>query len=156
MVRDLRGPVAEVVLDSVSVFEGRRVAQRFREAEVELVGAGTEGDLQHIGAILRAAGARESDGRPKVFRALGLEVAPEAKPLESTASALDRVRPAPGNQSRHARTRTGFRGATGCAWPSGGCGDPARPGCVRGGGGRGAARGAGLAGRRASVRHTST
>lgn len=90
LVRDLRGPVAEVVLDSVSVFEGRRVAQRFREVEVELVG-GTEQDLQHIGAMLRAAGARESDGRPKVFRALGLDFSEEAKPLESPAAALDHV-----------------------------------------------------------------
>ena len=90
-VQDLRGPVAEVVLDSVSVFEGRRVAQRFREVEVELLGSGTEQDLQDIGALLRAAGARESDGRPKVFRALGLEVATEPKPLDASASALDRV-----------------------------------------------------------------
>ena len=90
-VHDLRGPVAEVVLDSVSVFEGRRVAQRFREVEVELLGSGTEQDLQHIGALLRAAGARESDGRPKVFRALGLDVATEPKPLDSSASALDHV-----------------------------------------------------------------
>jgi len=67
------------------------VAQRFREVEVELLGSGTEQDLQHIGALLRAAGARESDGRPKVFRALGLDVAAEPKPLDSSASALDHV-----------------------------------------------------------------
>ena len=91
LVRDLRGPVAEVVLDAVSVFEGRQVAQRFREVEAELVGGGTEQDLAHIGALLRAAGARESDGRPKVFRALGLDVAPQAAPLGPTASALDHV-----------------------------------------------------------------
>jgi CHAD domain-containing protein len=92
LVRDLRGPVAEVVLDAVSVFEGGRVAQRFREVEVELVGGGTEPDLEHIGAMLRAAGARQSDGRPKVFRALGLAVAPEVAALEPAASALDHVR----------------------------------------------------------------
>ncbi len=91
MVRDLRGPVAEVVLDAVSVFEGRRVARRFREVEVELVG-GTEQDLESITGMLRAAGARESDGRPKLFRALDLDVSEEAKPLESSATALDHVR----------------------------------------------------------------
>jgi CHAD domain-containing protein len=90
-VRDLRGPVAEVVLDSVSVFEGRRVTRRFREVEVELVGGGTEQDLQHLGAILRAAGARDGDGRPKVFRALDLDVTPEASPPGPAASALDHV-----------------------------------------------------------------
>jgi CHAD domain-containing protein len=90
-VTDLRGPVAEVVLDSVSVFEGRRVAQRFREVEVELVGRGTEQDLQHIGALLRAAGARDGDGRPKVFRALGLDLPAEARPLDPDSSALDHV-----------------------------------------------------------------
>jgi CHAD domain-containing protein len=90
LVQDLRGPVAEVVVDSVSVFEGRRVARRFRELEVELVG-GTEQDLQQIGAVLRAAGARDGDGRPKVFRALGLEVPAEAPPLPPSATARDHV-----------------------------------------------------------------
>jgi CHAD domain-containing protein len=90
-VTDLRGPVAEVVLDSVSVFEGRRVAQRFREVEVELVGRGTEEDLQHIGALLRAAGARDGDGRPKVFRALGLDLPVEAKPLDPAAPPHEHV-----------------------------------------------------------------
>ena len=91
LVSDLRGPVAEVVLDSVSVFEGKRVAQRFREVEVELVGKGTEQDLQHIGALLRAAGARDGDGRPKVFRAVGLDLPDESKALDPSASALDHV-----------------------------------------------------------------
>jgi CHAD domain-containing protein len=89
-VHDLRGPVAEVVLDSVSVREGRRVTQRFRELEVELKG-GTEEDLDRIGAVLRAAGARDSDARPKVFRALGLDLPPEAKPLDPSAPALEHV-----------------------------------------------------------------
>ncbi len=89
LVRDLQGPVAEVVLDSVSVFEDGRVAQRFREVEVELVG-GDEQALERLGALLRASGAIDSDGRPKVFRALGLDFA-DLKPLESSASALDHV-----------------------------------------------------------------
>jgi CHAD domain-containing protein len=90
VVSDLRGPLAEVVLDSVSAFEGRRVAQRFREVEIELRG-GTEQDLERIGALLRTEGAQDTDGRPKVFRVLGLEVPAESKPLGPSASALDHV-----------------------------------------------------------------
>jgi len=90
LVRDLRGPVAEVVLDSVSVFEDRRVTQRFREVEVELVG-GDERSLEHLGAMLRAAGATDGDGRPKVFRVLGLDYSSDGKPLGPTASPLDHV-----------------------------------------------------------------
>src|SRR5262245_12630604 len=51
LVRDLQGPVAEVVLDSVSVFEERRVVQRFREVKVELVGR-DEQALEHLGSTL--------------------------------------------------------------------------------------------------------
>lgn len=91
MVHDLRGPVAEVVLDSVSVLDRGQVAQRFRELEVELTGGGTEQDLQNIGAVLRTAGARDGDARPKVFRVLGLDLPTEAKPLDASASALDHV-----------------------------------------------------------------
>ncbi|MGH7331819.1 MAG: CHAD domain-containing protein [Candidatus Rokuibacteriota bacterium] len=90
LVRDLRGPVAEVVLDSVSVFEDRRVAQRFREVEVELVG-GDEQELERLGAMLRAGGATDSDGRPKVFRVLGLDFFAHPEPLGPSASAVDHV-----------------------------------------------------------------
>ena len=90
LVRDLRGPVAEVVLDSVSVFEDRRIVQRFREVEIELVG-GDEQALEHLGDALRAAGATDSDGRPKVFRALGLDLSVDHKPLAESASTLDHV-----------------------------------------------------------------
>jgi CHAD domain-containing protein len=90
VVSDLRGPVAEVVLDSVSVFEGRRVIQRFREVEAKLIGGAAQ-DLKDIGALLRAAGARDGGGRPKVFRALGLDVPAEPKPLDASAPALDHV-----------------------------------------------------------------
>jgi CHAD domain-containing protein len=89
-VRDLRGPVAEVVLDSVSVFENRRVMKRFREVEVELVG-GDEAALEHLGALLRAAGATDGDGRPKLLRALGLNLAAETKSPAPSDTALDHV-----------------------------------------------------------------
>src|SRR5262249_18497437 len=38
LVRERGKPVAEVVLDSVAVLDGRMVKRRFREVEVELVG----------------------------------------------------------------------------------------------------------------------
>ena len=71
LVRDLDGPVAEVVLDAVQVLEGRRVASEFRELEIELTG-GDEAALQRLAGVLKGAGATAGDTRPKVFRALGL------------------------------------------------------------------------------------
>ena len=63
--------LAEVVVDSVAVFEGRRIARRFEELEVELVD-GTVSDLRGIVRQLRRAGAVEADMRPKLFQALDL------------------------------------------------------------------------------------
>jgi CHAD domain-containing protein len=63
--------LAEVVVDSVAVFEGRRIARRFEELEVELVD-GTVSDLRGIVRRLRQAGAVEADLRPKLFQALDL------------------------------------------------------------------------------------
>lgn len=90
LVRDLRGPVAEVVVDSVAVLEGRQVTQRFREAEVELVREDEEA-LERLGVLLEAAGARKSDGRPKLFQALGLDLPDAPKPLSPSASAVDHI-----------------------------------------------------------------
>ena len=86
---------AEVVDDSVSVLDGQRVVRRFRELEVELVGGG-EDDLATLAAELRRAGATTANGlRPKLFRALELEVpaAPPAPdrdtpPLEALGASL--------------------------------------------------------------------
>lgn len=61
--------VAEVVLDAVQVLNGTRVADRFVEVEVELLGGGEE-DLASLVAILRSGGAYEGDGRPKIFQVL--------------------------------------------------------------------------------------
>lgn len=63
--------LAEVVDDEVSVLEGRRVALRFREVEVELAADGPPAVLTEIVTRLRAAGAGEPDPTPKVIRALG-------------------------------------------------------------------------------------
>jgi CHAD domain-containing protein len=95
LVRDGRRPVAEVVLDSVAVLDGQRVKRRFREAEIELVGAGDTEDLERIAGVLREAGATESAGTPKVFRALGLDLSVETE-LAASDTPLARVQAAMG------------------------------------------------------------
>ncbi len=64
---------AEIVDDWVAVLEGQRVTRRFRELEVELVG-GDERTLQRLRDELQQAGAAPSELRPKLYRALDLEV----------------------------------------------------------------------------------
>ena len=94
--------VAEVVDDEVSVRDGRRVAARFREIEVEVPStngaSGAEGAeiITPIVTRLRGAGAGAPDPTPKHIRALGPraieppEVAPE--PLLPNAPAKDVIR----------------------------------------------------------------
>jgi CHAD domain-containing protein len=79
--------VAEVVDDEVSVRDGRRVAARFREIEVEVPDrAGADAVVGPLVSRLRGAGAGAPDPTPKHIRALGPraieppEVAPEALP----------------------------------------------------------------------------
>ncbi len=91
MVRDFRGPVAEVVLDSVQVLDGQPTVKRFREVEVELTG-GDEAALLRIGEMLRAAGATDGDGRPKLLRALGIVPAPPPAPPEPSAPPAEGLR----------------------------------------------------------------
>jgi CHAD domain-containing protein len=64
---------AEIVDDSVAVLEGQRVIRRFRELEVELVG-GDEQTLLRLRDELERAGAAPGQLRPKLYRALDLEV----------------------------------------------------------------------------------
>lgn len=77
-------PVAEATVDEVSVLDGNWVVDRFVEIEVELVGDGTESDLAAIEAALRAAGAADGDGRPKLLRAL--RIADDAIPGATTTT----------------------------------------------------------------------
>jgi CHAD domain-containing protein len=77
-------PLATVVDDEVSVLEGRRVAERFREIEVELAAGASETVFAPILEVLGAAGARETSRTPKVVRALMPRSAepPEIQPEE--------------------------------------------------------------------------
>ena len=81
--------LADVVMDEVTVAGDGAVLQRFEELEVELI----DGDLEELDRIqqaLRAAGARDTDDRPKLFQALGLE----------------RTRPVPDGPRRQPRSST--------------------------------------------------
>ncbi|HYU62837.1 MAG TPA: CYTH and CHAD domain-containing protein [Verrucomicrobiae bacterium] len=95
--------VAEVVDDEVSVRDGRRVAARFREIEVEVPDAGgsngaltTDPILTSLVTRLRQAGAGAPDPTPKHVRAIGPraieppEVAPQ--PLLAGAPARDLIK----------------------------------------------------------------
>jgi len=81
-------PLAEVVLDSVAVMDGRRVTQTWEELEVELLEDADDRELRRIGKALRQAGAEETDGRTKLAQALGVEAPARAEPDETTAGAL--------------------------------------------------------------------
>jgi len=82
-------PLAETVQDDVAVLDGRKIAERFREIEIELKEAAPETLLPAILERLQAAGAGAADPTPKIVRALGTrarrppeldveELAPEA------------------------------------------------------------------------------
>ncbi|MEX2275816.1 MAG: CYTH and CHAD domain-containing protein [Actinomycetota bacterium] len=75
-LRDGHGVAAgEVVDDEVSVLDGRRVAGRFREVEVELDPTVDEAVATSIVARLREAGAGASSSTPKHVHALGPQAA---------------------------------------------------------------------------------
>src|SRR4051794_34386619 len=63
--------VAEIDDDEVSVLEGRRVAERFRQIEGELTRDAPKELLGAVAERLRVAGAGEPDPVPKIVRALG-------------------------------------------------------------------------------------
>lgn len=72
LLRDAAGaPLVEIDDDVVSVMDGRRLAARFREVEVEVVGPGGGQVLGAVVGRLESAGAVLGDDRPKVVRALG-------------------------------------------------------------------------------------
>lgn len=80
------GPVADVVLDAVSILRDRRVVYRFREVEVERLN-GDEHLVSHLEHVLRKAGAETSDERPKLFRALALRIRPDLPPAPDAPEA---------------------------------------------------------------------
>ncbi|MDQ6766539.1 MAG: CYTH and CHAD domain-containing protein [Candidatus Eremiobacteraeota bacterium] len=63
--------IAEVVDDTVRVMHDGRVANRFREVEIELLDGASESLLDDLTQWLRDAGAGPPDKTPKAMRALG-------------------------------------------------------------------------------------
>jgi CHAD domain-containing protein len=90
-VRRGRSPVAEIALDHVSVMKNGLVIQRFRELEIERL---TDDDrvAQELEELLREAGARDHDGRPKLFRALSLPAPAPDRPPEPGTPVVDHVK----------------------------------------------------------------
>jgi CHAD domain-containing protein len=78
--KTLRVEGAEIVDDSVAVLDGQRISARFREVEIELTD-GDERTLSRLQKALERAGAEPSDLRPKVLRALEIEVSSPAEPV---------------------------------------------------------------------------
>jgi CHAD domain-containing protein len=68
---ELGDSLAMVTDDEVSVMDGRRVATRFRELEVELDPASPREVAEEILSRLRSAGAGAVDNVPKLVRAVG-------------------------------------------------------------------------------------
>jgi CHAD domain-containing protein len=81
------GTTAEVTVDEVAVMDALRVAQEFVEVEIELRD-GSRKRLDEIAGEVAEAGARPTDGTPKVFRALGITT---GKP-DSSAEPFERLR----------------------------------------------------------------
>jgi len=81
------GTTAEVTVDEVAVMDALRVAQEFVEVEIELRG-GSPKRLDEIVGEVAEAGARPTDGTPKVFRALGIA----AVKADSSAEPFERLR----------------------------------------------------------------
>lgn len=84
-------PSAEVVHDTVDVHDGDRVVRSFAEVEIEQIADGAEHLIARLERELRAAGAKRSDGRPKVFQALGLPARRRAK-VKRRAPAVEQLR----------------------------------------------------------------
>jgi CHAD domain-containing protein len=63
--------IAEVVVDKVAVLDGQRVQKSFDEVEIELI-AGDRRALRSIERAVKRLGARRTDGRTKIARALGV------------------------------------------------------------------------------------
>jgi CHAD domain-containing protein len=84
-----RGTTAEVTIDDVSVMDALRVVEEFVELEIELKD-GTPKQLDAIAGELKDAGARFTDGTPKLFRVLRLarDDATSAVPLDALRARL--------------------------------------------------------------------
>jgi CHAD domain-containing protein len=84
-------PTAEITLDHVSVVKNGLVIQRFRELEIEQL-ADNGRAVQDLEQLVRQAGARDHDGRPKLFRALSLSAPAPDRPPDQETTVVDHVK----------------------------------------------------------------
>ncbi|HEX2056720.1 MAG TPA: CYTH and CHAD domain-containing protein [Nitrospiraceae bacterium] len=91
------GGVADVVVDHVSVTDGRHIVRRFREIEIELV-KGDQNFIAELEKVLRKAGAGNHDGRPKLFHALDLPMLSRPGPPAKDAPLREHLRYSLGRQ----------------------------------------------------------
>lgn len=88
----------EIDDDVVSVMDGRKLAARFREVEVEVVGPASAALLDGVVYRLAEAGAVAGDGRAKLARAIGPRAAEAADvspvPIDRDASMAEVIRAA--------------------------------------------------------------
>jgi CHAD domain-containing protein len=91
LVRQRRRPVAEIALDTVSVVKNGVIIQRFREVELEQLGA-DDRVVEDLERLLRRAGARDHDGRPKLFRALSVTAPSPDTPPAPDAPVVEHVK----------------------------------------------------------------
>jgi CHAD domain-containing protein len=80
-----RGTTAEVTIDDVTVMDALRVVEEFVELEIELKD-GAPKQVDAIAGELEDAGARLTDGTPKLFRVLRL--VPDTRTPEAPIDAL--------------------------------------------------------------------
>ncbi len=86
-VADHGRTIADVTLDLVAVLDAGRSAGAFAEIEIELVD-GEDDDLERLGRALRKAGAKKSEGTPKLLRVLPPPPRPQAEEGASAAELL--------------------------------------------------------------------
>ena len=87
-VQGMDGPLADIVVDRVTILDGRRATGRFSEIEIELLN-GNEKELNHLRSRLRSAGAEKGDPRPKVLKALGIQLESPPPTVHASARPLD-------------------------------------------------------------------
>jgi CHAD domain-containing protein len=100
-VADDERSIADVTLDVVEVLDDDQATGGFNELEIELVD-GDEKDLKELAQALRRAGARPSDGRPKVMRVLRL---PEEQAPPPDAPTIEHIRHLLAGQLRELEAR---------------------------------------------------
>lgn len=90
-IQTIDGPLADVVVDRISILNGQPGKGRFTDIEIELR-EGKEKDLVAIEEALRRAGATDGDLRPKMIKALDLPLGLPVPSLLSSAPPVEHLK----------------------------------------------------------------